>query len=201
MWNDWQRGAGGRVESIASKSEPAVWLSVPGVGLNTLVLNGADKESLYRYPCLESNIGMNESGMKLILGHRDMHFRKLKDIAIGFKIGLELPGNKQRAYRVVETEIVAAGKVLQRVNRMTDEDWLVLMTCYPFEYTGPAPRRFLVWARPVEKIKSASGGPPGGQNLFEKRFQHLQKLLLVGQFTNCFDTSLRRAHLQSKGNK
>lgn len=30
-----------------------------------------------------------------------------------------------------------------------DAQSLVLFTCYPFHYIGPAPDRYLVWARPI----------------------------------------------------
>ena len=39
-----------------------------------------------------------------------------------------------------------AGPASKRMREKAGEDWLVLLTCHPFRYLGPAPRRFLAWS-------------------------------------------------------
>ena len=144
---------------------PAAWLRAPGTGLSTLVIHGASENNLTAYPCLESSCpALNEPGIKLILGHRDMHFRKLKNIRVGNSIELELPDKKIQKYQVMEIEILTPEQVVERVNEKKQEDWLVLVTCYPFKYVGPAPKRFVVWARGALFVKTAPLDPP--QKLF-----------------------------------
>jgi sortase A len=54
-------------------------------------------------------------------------------------------------YMVVSTEIAAPSKV--QVLYPTPDSELTLITCYPFYYVGPAPKRFIVHAR---KLTAAS---------------------------------------------
>ncbi len=133
---------------VRASGKPAAWLRVPAVGVDTLVLYDANKENLGNYPCLEtSGAGPDQGGAKVILGHRDMHFRKLKDIAPGHEVEFRLPGQWNKTYRVKETEILSPEQVPQRIKEKNQDDWLVLVTCHPFKYTGPAPNRFLVWTK------------------------------------------------------
>ena len=83
------------------------------------------------------------------MAHRDIHFRGLEKVAAGDIIKLESPDKTQKYYRILETEIISPERVPPRLAEKSPEEWLVLLTCYPFYYTGPAPKRFLVWARPI----------------------------------------------------
>jgi sortase A len=47
-------------------------------------------------------------------------------------------------YKVVSTEIVGPDDV--QVLYSTQHEILTLVTCYPFEFVGPAPKRFIVRA-------------------------------------------------------
>ncbi len=126
---------------------PAALLYINAVDLVTPILHGADEENLFRYPCLElSGPNLNETGVKVILGHRDMHFRKLSEPLRRQSIHLELPDGTKKKYTIMETEIIDKDLLNNRLQDKKNEDWLVLVTCYPFRYTGPAPKRFLVWA-------------------------------------------------------
>ncbi|NIM16320.1 MAG: sortase [Candidatus Aminicenantes bacterium] len=143
-WEKWQHSYYYRAKLSGS---PAVWLRAPGADLSTLVIHGASENNLTAYPCLETSCpGLNEPGIKLILGHRDMHFRKLKNIQVGYSIELEFLDKKIKKYQVMEIEILTPEQVVERVKEKKQEDWLVLVTCYPFKYVGPAPKRFTVWS-------------------------------------------------------
>jgi sortase A len=48
------------------------------------------------------------------------------------------------SYAVNSTEVVAPSDV--RVLRQTTHAELTLVTCYPFRYKGPSPKRFIVHA-------------------------------------------------------
>jgi sortase A len=146
VWEKWQSSH--RPYRTESSGSPAVWLRIPETGLNTLVLHDASDKNLMAYPCLYASCpGPEEAGIKVILGHRDMHFRKLQNVQIGQLIEMELVDKKIKKYRVREIEILTPEQAVERVNRKQKEEWLVLVTCFPFKYVGPAPKRFLVWAR------------------------------------------------------
>ncbi|HEU5139792.1 MAG TPA: sortase, partial [Bacillales bacterium] len=51
-------------------------------------------------------------------------------------------------YSVDHTKIVKADN--QKVIHSTDKEELVMTTCYPFHYVGHAPKRYIVYAYPVE---------------------------------------------------
>ena len=129
---------------------PAVWMEIPGIDLRTIVLDRVTEENLLLYPCLESSGSTFEQrGVKVILGHRDMHFRRLREIEVGSEINIRLRDKTRYRYSIKETEILEPEQVVKRVRekRSNGEDWILLVTCYPFTYTGPAPKRFLVWAK------------------------------------------------------
>jgi sortase A len=77
-----------------------------------------------------------------IAGHRDTFFRPLKDIKLNDKIRITTPEGVTE-YVVVSTKIVGP----KDVSVLKDSaDILTLVTCYPFYYIGPAPKRFIVEA-------------------------------------------------------
>jgi sortase A len=59
---------------------------------------------------------------------------------------------------VVSREIVDPSAV--RVLMPTSTKRLTLITCYPFNYIGPAPQRFVIVAEP-EEVLSGVGQTPG----------------------------------------
>jgi sortase A len=123
---------------------PLAVLRIPKLRLEVSVLPGTDDRTLDRavghiddtaLPGAEGNSG--------IAGHRDGFFRGLKDITEGDVIELETTKGKE-VYRVERTWIVDPEDV--SVLDPTPTRALTLVTCYPFYYVGPAPRRFIVRA-------------------------------------------------------
>jgi sortase A len=133
---------------ILSKPDPLVMgeLEIPRLGLDVVVREGVDDTSLRRaVGHLSSSALPGAAGNFVVLGHRDTFFRPLR--------GIE-PGDTIR----VRT---AAGNFVYKVDsiQVTDPDWpgaveqtrepvVTLITCFPFDYIGPAPRRFIVRAKP-----------------------------------------------------
>lgn len=78
-----------------------------------------------------------------LAGHRDMHFRKLKDVAPGDTIQVRTLSGRFD-YLVDSIRIVGPRDV--EVLKPTRNPTLTLVTCYPFYYLGRAPRRFIVHA-------------------------------------------------------
>ena len=86
-----------------------------------------------------------ESGMCVILGHRNRkHLRPLEKVEIGDELIFTYPGGRTATYIVTETMIYenTADWRLPAV----DGDTLVLVTCWPFRYSGSAPGKFCVCA-------------------------------------------------------
>ncbi len=131
----------------------AYWLSVPGVGIETLVVYGGDEESLKRYAVLdggEVGMGTGTEGPVVISAHRDLHFRPLKDLEEGEEFSLQDVLGQTRRFRVVAEETFPADELPERIRAGGARHAVALVTCYPFYYVGPAPERYVAWGDEVE---------------------------------------------------
>jgi sortase A len=88
-----------------------------------------------------------------LAGHRDTFFRSLKDIKIRDLIQVSTLKGKF-TYEVVSLRIVDPRNV--GVLAPSGENLLTLVTCYPFYYVGPAPKRWIVRAKQVSSQTVAS---------------------------------------------
>jgi sortase A len=122
----------------------AAKLSIPRLQSSVYVVDAKSAQDLRRGPgYIEGSSRPGEDGNCLIAGHRDLHFRILKNVKVGDDITVESP-NGSFSYRVSSIEIVNpknAGALRRRFPRQ-----LTLITCYPFYYLGPAPQRLIVRA-------------------------------------------------------
>jgi sortase A len=103
-----------------------------------------------------------ELGNVGLAGHRDSFFRPLRHIRPGDMIALHTP-NGPFQYRVESTRVVSPANV--EVLAPADKPELTLITCFPFNYVGPAPHRFVVRAVQVpayEPVESKNSGSHGG---------------------------------------
>ena len=135
----WRKALEGR-----GSGKEAAWLRINKTDIDTLVLNSDTKEDLYQFPIFSKQPG----NLRLIMAHRDIHFRQLGSIEAGNEVDLTFSDNKKCSYEAVDFEIIDPDDVAARLKSKADEKWLVLMTCYPFYHIGPAPKRFLVWCLP-----------------------------------------------------
>jgi sortase A len=86
-------------------------------------------------------------GNSAFAAHRDRLFRPLERIRIGDDIRLStIHGDLQ--YKVTRTLVVNPEDVW--VLDPSPDANLTLITCFPFEYVGRAPKRFIVQARKIE---------------------------------------------------
>jgi sortase A len=119
-------------------------LSVPRLGLEAPVLVGDSDRTLdLAVGYLPDTPAPWLGGNTALAGHRDGLFRPLKDIRHGDDIMLATPHGELR-YRVSALSIVDPDELW--VLEPQDHDVLTLITCHPFYYVGPAPRRFIVHA-------------------------------------------------------
>ena len=135
--------------------EPFGRLEVPRLGLEVMVAEGIRSSDLRRGAGhLPGTPLPGASGNVALAGHRDRHFRPLKDIAPGDEILLTTTQGSFR-YRVDWTRVVEPQDV--HVLDPTEQPTLTLVTCYPFYFVGNAPDRFIVRARQVGWRPPATG--------------------------------------------
>ena len=112
-------------------------LEIPRLNLSVMVMEG-DGDSVLRL-----GAGHVPGTQMAIAAHRDTFFRALKDIHVNDTIRFTTPDGTNE-YRVVSTKIVTPSDT--SVLDAKDDSTLTLITCYPFYYIGPAPKRFIVQA-------------------------------------------------------
>ena len=128
-------------------------LEAPSVKMSTAVLEGSDDATLSRGAGhIEDTPLPGQGGNIGLAGHRDTVFRPLRKIQVGDPLELTTPGNVYR-YTISRTLIVDPNDVY--VLDPTERPTLTLVTCYPFDYVGHAPRRFIVQARLVAQERRA----------------------------------------------
>lgn len=85
-----------------------------------------------------------DGGPCVLMGHRNTQLRILKDVEIGEQLVFENVSGEQYTYEVKTVEILESDSDLRFY--ATDESSLVLVTCYPFYYSGHAPQKYVVTA-------------------------------------------------------
>jgi sortase A len=119
-------------------------LEVPRLQMSTPVIEGDDDRTLKRSVGHLPDTPMPwEAGNSAIAGHRDGLFRPLKDVKVGDEIRVRTSREEFR-YQVTGTSIVLPDEL--SVLEPTSAPSLTLITCYPFRFVGPAPKRFVVRA-------------------------------------------------------
>jgi sortase A len=120
---------------------------VPRLDLEAVVVQGDSPAALDRAVGHLSNSALpGERGNIALAAHRDTFFRPLRDIRIGDEIKFKTR-RRNFDYVVESTQIVAPTDV--SVLQPSAGHDLTLLTCYPFNYIGPAPKRFVVFAREI----------------------------------------------------
>jgi sortase A len=119
-------------------------IEVPRLKLSALAREGVDVRTL------RGSVGHvpgtalpGAVGNAAFAGHRDTFFAALKDIRQGDAVLVTTPDGVHR-YSVTGTRIVEPTDV--SVLSPSRGSTLTLVTCYPFDYIGSAPRRFIVQA-------------------------------------------------------
>jgi sortase A len=127
-------------------THPIARLLAPAQDVDLLVLAGASGRTLAWGPGhLDDSAAPGASGNAVLSAHRDTHFGFLRDVVVGDRLIVELPGGLRRDYRVRETTIADVHAL--RIPRETPAPTLTLVTCYPFEALRPGgPLRYVVVA-------------------------------------------------------
>jgi sortase A len=128
-------------------SLPLGRIEISSLGLTAMIQEGTGRQALQRgVGHITGTALLGASGNVGLAGHRDTFFRKLRNIHEGDEITLTTL-NGASLYRVDLISIVEPQD--SAVLRDSGENLLTLVTCYPFSYVGPSPKRFIVRARQI----------------------------------------------------
>ena len=140
--------------SAVRRGDTLAKLKIPRLDAELYVIEGDGPRELRRGPGHLTGTALpGENGNCVIAGHRDTHFRVLKDIREGDDIVLQTESG-QYLYRVRRIRIVTPDDT--RALAPTTNAALNLITCYPFYYVGSAPKRFIVEAHLAGSVQRPS---------------------------------------------
>ena len=127
-----------------SPATPVAVLDIPRLELSAPVLSGEDAATLdVAVGHLTDTPLPWEVGNSALAAHRDGLFRPLRNIRVGDEVRVRSE-HGQLLYRVRETKVVMPDDL--SVLAPTGDHTLTLITCYPFNFVGNAPKRFIVHA-------------------------------------------------------
>ena len=133
-------------------------IEIPRIKLSALAREGVDTRTLRGSAGhVPGSAWPGEAGNSAFAAHRDTFFRPLQSVRKGDEIAVTTTDGEFR-YVVSGTRIVDPSDVW--VLRASSEPTLTLVTCYPFDYIGSAPRRFIVTARLVRAMPDPTENEP-----------------------------------------
>jgi sortase A len=124
-------------------------IEIRSIGLAAMIMEGIDGKTLRlavghipgtAIPGQQGNVGL--------AAHRDTFFRGLRNVHKNDEIILTTLHGSFR-YVVDSTQVVEPNDA--KVLAATTDNFLTLVTCYPFYFVGPAPRRFTVRAHRISE--------------------------------------------------
>ena len=119
-------------------------ISIPRLGMKDMIAEGVDSATLrHAVGHIPGTAAPGIPGTIGLAAHRDTFFRPLSHIRDNDLIVLDTQHGEYE-YRV-ERFFVAAPSDVEVIGASSGSD-LTLVTCYPFWYIGPAPKRFVVEA-------------------------------------------------------
>lgn len=128
------------------RGTPVARLLIPAIELDEIVMEGVGPVELNGGPGhFPGSVLPGDAGNSILSAHRDRHFRRVGELAVGALIRTE---TRTGAVEWVVTE----RRVVSRDTPALFEEsaaTLTLTTCWPLRYFGPAPDRLLIIAKPA----------------------------------------------------
>ena len=152
-----------RVQAGDKDAKPWPWADTAPVArlhndrlaADLLVLAGVSGRTLAFGPgLLDSSAAPGDIGMTVVLGHRDTHFRFLRDLLPGDMLRVDDPSGQVHRYSVRERYVVHK----DHARLAMEVPGLALVTCYPFDAMLPGgPLRYVVLAEPMPPVPAEDG--------------------------------------------
>jgi len=130
---------------------PVARIRFPRLGRSAVVLAEAGGEALAFAPAhVAASPLPGARGTSVIAGHRDTHFRFIRELAPGDEIDVTAANGDTRVFRVTHSAIVHAAA--SGIEPDADSARLALVTCWPFDaLRSGGPLRYVVFAEAEEQ--------------------------------------------------
>lgn len=154
--NEWEAKELQKTAATAVKDQPVsapaprtgdvlAKLEIPKINLEAVIIEGIDQSTLRKGPGHYPGTALpGQEGNCVIAAHRDMFFRNVGQLDIDDTIICTI-GEFHYTYRIVDKRVVQPTD-LSPIDP-TSTSTITLITCYPFNYIGPAPKRYIITAR------------------------------------------------------
>jgi sortase A len=137
-----------RMDTAGSGRTALGQIEISAIGLKAMILEGTDARTLRRaVGHIPGTPLPGQQGNVAITGHRDTFFRPLRNIRKDDEIRLTTLNGSYRYW--VDSATVVEPDSMEVLDN-SDDAILTLVTCYPFYYVGPAPKRFIVRAHRIQ---------------------------------------------------
>jgi sortase A len=135
------------IDAAGVRRTPLGRIEISTIGLSAMIMEGTDARTLRRaVGHIPGTPLPGQLGNVAITGHRDTFFRPLRNIRKNDEIRLTTLSGSYRYW--VDSIKVVKPEDMEVLNNSEDAI-LTLVTCYPFYYVGPAPKRFVVRAHRI----------------------------------------------------
>ena len=121
-------------------------LTVPKLKISRVILSSVSGEALAWSIGRVTNIGPSSSNGPIILaGHRDSHMQFMSKLNIGDKIELIMSDRVLKTFIISKTNITKKPELIMAAFNSENES-LILTTCWPFNSQKPGTERYIVTA-------------------------------------------------------
>ena len=139
---------------------PVALIEIPRVDVRAMVVEGVDSKSLERAAGhLPGTALPGAPGNSVMAAHRDTLFAGLRHVRLGDLITLRTD-EREFSYQVSAIDVVTPRSL--HVLDPTPHPSLTLITCFPFDFVGPAPMRFVVSATEMSAAAAGRTQPLAG---------------------------------------
>ncbi|MHC0037055.1 class D sortase [Pseudoneobacillus sp. C159] len=129
--------------TIIKNDEVMGILHLPKIKKELPIIRGVSEDDLEKgVGYYEGTALPNQNDQMVLSGHRDTVFKRLGELQVGDELIVEMSSGKY-SYIIEETFIVEADD-LTVIKSTAPIEKLTLTTCYPFNFVGNAPKRYIV---------------------------------------------------------
>ncbi|MCP8616238.1 class D sortase [Salirhabdus salicampi] len=117
-------------------------IEIPSIKLEAAIIEGTGVEQLDKgVGHYEGSVLPGETDNTVLAGHRDTVFKSLKNVEIGDIVRITT-AKGTFVYEIQEQLVV--DKHDRTIIVPTESATITIITCYPFDFIGPAPERFIL---------------------------------------------------------
>ncbi|MDA9236732.1 class D sortase [Amylibacter sp.] len=121
-------------------------LTVPKLNISRVILNNASGEAMAWGIGRVNSVQFSKNRKPIILaGHRDSHMQFMSKLNIGDKVELIMSDRVLKTFIISKTDISKKPEVAISAQN-TDNEILILTTCWPFNSQKPGSERYIVTA-------------------------------------------------------